>query len=58
MLHAKLVPLLVNVIEPLNGEVQLVLLVGVALAVGGVSVLFTIALAVLVQPFGPVTVTV
>ena len=57
MLHKKLMPVLVNAMLPF-GEAQLVLLEATALAVGGVSVLFTVALAVLVQPFEPVIVTV
>ena len=58
MLHKKLVPVVVNVTEPVKGAKQAVLFVGVALAVGGVSRLFTVALAVLLQPFAPVIVTV
>ena len=58
MLHKKLVPLLVNVMLPLKGAVQLVLLLGVVLAVGKLGVVETLALVVLVQPFTAVTVTV
>ena len=58
LLHIKLVPLLVSVTAPLNGVAQLVLFVGLALAVGRVGVLLIVALAVFVQPFAPVTVTV
>ena len=58
MLHIKLVPLLVSVTAPLNGEAQLVLFVADALAVGNVGLSVIVALDVFVQPFAPVTVTI
>ena len=57
MLHKKVVPLLVKVMIPVKGAAQRVLFVVFVLAVGELGIVETLALAVLVQPFAPVTVT-
>ena len=57
LLQIKFVAVVVRLTAPLGG-VQLVLSVAAALAVGLLGVLATVALAVLVQPFAAVTVTI